>query len=187
MDIKEVIYTRRSIRAYQDKPVEKALIEQCIDAAIQAPTAMNGQPWAFAVIQDQKTLKELSDETKAFLLGMMDKMPAMERYREALESADYSVFYNAPALVIICAKPDCGPAPMIDSALAAENLMLMARSLGIGSCWIGFCGMYLGTDDARKKYGIPDGYSVQAPIILGYPEGGFSTMERSPVEMIYWK
>ncbi len=187
MDIKEAIYTRRSIRAYQDKPVEKALIEQCIDAAVQAPTAMNGQPWAFAVIQDKTMLKELSDETKAFLLGMMDKMPAMERYRENLENPDYSVFYNAPALVIICSKPDSGPAPVIDSALAAENLMLMARSLGLGSCWIGFSGMYLGTDDARRKYGIPEGYGVQAPIVLGYPDSEFSRMDRNPTEIIYWK
>lgn len=187
MEIREAIYTRRSIRAYQNKPVDKTLIEQCIDAAVQAPTAMNSQPWAFAVIQDAATMSDLSDRTKAYLLGAMDKMPALERYREALESPDFSVFYNAPALVIICARPNMGPAPMVDCATAAQNMMLTARSLGLGSCWIGFAAMYLSSAEAKKQFGIPEDYRVEAPIILGYPQGEFSEMERNPTEMIYWK
>lgn len=187
MDIKEAIYTRRSVRAYQSKPIEKALIEQCIDAAIQAPSAMNAQPWSFAVIQDAAVMKDISDRTKAHLLSQIDRMPAFEKYREALESPDFNVFYGASALIIICARPEMGPTPTIDCATAAQNLMLTARSLGLGSCWIGFAGMYLSTAEAKKQFGIPENYRVEAPVILGYPGGEFSTMERNPVEMIYWK
>lgn len=187
MDIRQAIYTRRSVRAYQAKPVDKALIEQLIEAAVQAPTGMNAQPWAFAVIQDAATLKDISDRTKAHLLSLMDKMPAFERYREALENPEFNVFYGAPALVIVCAKPDIGPTPQIDCALAAENLMLTARSLGLGTCWIGFSAIYLTTAEAKRQFGIPEDYLVEAPIIVGHPEGEFAPAERNPPDMIYWR
>ena len=187
MDIKEAIYTRRSIRAYQSKPVEKSAIEQCIDAAIQAPNAMAEQPWSFAVIQDAAAMKELSDRTKAYLMSIMDKMPAFERYRDWLSNPDFDIFYGAPALVIVCARPKTSPAPATDCAVAAQNLMLMARSLGIGSCWIGFAGIYLSTAEGKKSLGIPEDYRVEAPIILGYPQGEFSTMDRNPVDIVFWK
>lgn len=187
MDIKEAIYTRRSVRGYQSKPVEKAAIEQLIDAAIQAPTAMNTQPWAFAVIQDAATLKDISDRTKAHLLSKMDEMPVFETYREILESPDFNVFYGAPALVIICARPKVSPIAGTDCALAAENMMLAARSLGLGTCWIGFAAMYLSSPEAKRQFGIPEDYSVEAPIIVGYLEGEFASMEKNPPEMIYWR
>lgn len=187
MEIKEAIYTRRSIRAYKSKQVDRALIEQCIDAAVQAPTGMNAQPWSFAVIQDAATLKDISDRTKAYLLAGMDKMPAFEQYRETLENPDFNVFYNAPALIIVCARPNTSPTATIDCATAAQNLMLTARGLGLGSCWIGFAAVYLSTPEAKRQFGIPEDYLVEAPIIIGYPEGDFSKMEKNPPEMIYWK
>lgn len=187
MDLKEVLYTRRSIRAYQDKPLDRATIEQLIDAAIQAPSAMNIQPSAFAVIQDKSLLADLSDKIKAYLLSVLDKMPALERYREAMQSPDYNVFYHAPALVIICAKPGVSPAAEIDCTLAAENLMLMAREMGLGSCWIGFASIYLSNAEAKTALGIPADYTVVAPIIVGHPAMDFFEMEKNPPEMIFWK
>lgn len=187
MDIKEAIYTRRSMRAYQNKPVDRALIEQCIDAAVQAPSAMNGQPWAFAVIEEPAMMNEISDRTKVHLLSLMDKMPAFERYREALSSPEFNVFYGAPALVIVLSKRDTSPIATVDCALAAQNLMLTARSLGLGTCWIGFAGIYLSSPEGRQHLGIGAEYDVQAPIIIGYPEAEFSRMERNPTEVLFWK
>ena len=127
MDIKEAIFTRRSIRAYENKPVDPGLVRQMIEAAVQAPCGMGIEPWKFAVIQDREILTDLSGRTKTYMLGMIDQIPPLAQYRETLENPSFNVLYGAPALVLICSVQNSSPTAEIDCALAAQNLMLAAR------------------------------------------------------------
>lgn len=186
MNIKDAIYTRYSVRKFTTDIVDKDTINKLIQAGTQAPSAMNSQPWAFSVIQDKDTLKKISNETKVFLLEQLEKMPLMGGYRNTLANPDFDIFYNGNTLLTIYAKQQ-GPCPDTDCSLAAENIMLMAHSLGLGTCWIGFAKMYLNEPAAKKKFGIPDEYTIAAPIIIGYPMNSGNPAPKKEAEILFWK
>ena len=142
MDVQEAIVTRRSVRVFLEQPVEKVKIEQLMAAAVQAPSAMNAQPWAFAVISDKELLATYSTKAKAFLLGYLDKFPVLKRYEKVLSNPSFNIFHTAGTLLIIYSKP-LNAAPNEDCSIAAQNVMLTAHELGLGSCWIGFARDFL--------------------------------------------
>lgn len=186
MELLNAIYSRRSIRNFQPEPVTKDQVNQLLTAAVQAPSAMNSQPWSFAVIQDPQLLKELSDRAKTFLLGILKEKPLMEKYRGAMMNSEFNIFYNASTLIVIYAKPE-GPDPETDCCLAAQNIMLAAHSLGLGSCWIGFACPLLNLADMKKELGIPAEYSAIAPLIIGVPAGNAVEIPRKEPEILLWK
>jgi len=165
----EAIQQRRSIRKFTDQTVDKGLIQQLIDASAWAPSASNGQPWGFVIIQDQAYLKELSDKAKTGILEKLEVFPALEQYRSSMENKAFNIFYNAPALVIIYGKKDNLHTDH-DCSLAAQNFMLAARDKELGTCWIGFSESVCGSDEFKTRHNIPEDYKLVAPIILGYPD-----------------
>lgn len=185
MDLLDAIYTRRSIRKYSNSPVPPKVIETLINAAAQAPSASNSQPWAFLVIQNSEMLHDLSAKSKQGLLATMDSEPKLARYKSLLLNKDFNIFYNAPALVVILAKPS-GMHPNEDCCLAAQNLMLTAHDLGLGTCWIGFALAALTSPSVKKSLGVPDEYQVVAPIIVGYPESPGQSIAKNPPEIVNW-
>jgi nitroreductase len=168
MDVIEAIYRRRAIRAFTDEPVGKDQIDQLIAAAIAAPNAMDRQRWAFVVIRDRALLKRMSDEAKTLTLKTMGLNSQLSQFREFLSSAQFSIFYDAPVLILICGTEDDRFVDQ-DCCLAAQNLMLAAHANGLGTCWIGFAEAWLNQAGAKKELGIPATYRPIAPIILGHP------------------
>jgi nitroreductase len=148
MDLMEAIYSRRSVRSYTDQQVEKPMVEALIQAAVQAPSALNQQPWAFAVIQDRNLLAQYSSRVKAHVLKTLEPQSPLYSHRETLANPEYNVFYGAGTLIIVCAKPE-GVHAEEDCSLAPQNLMLAAHATDLGTCPIGFARPWLNL--ARTK------------------------------------
>lgn len=186
MELMDVIATRRSVRAYTEQPVARETLQALLATAVQAPTAMNSQPWAFAVIQDRARMRMYSDRAKALLLAAMAADSPMTRYREMLSDPTFNIFYEAPALVLILAKPG-SVAPVNDCSMAAYALMLAAREQGLGTCWIGFAIGLFNDPTVKAELGIPTDYTIVAPLIVGYPQSEFTTMERNAPDVVCWQ
>lgn len=139
-----MIKDRRSVREFSDKPIEKRILEEIIECARLSPSARNIQPWAFLVVTEKENLSELS------------------------KIADWGPFIkNAAACVVVCGKKDV-KRRVEDCCLASENIMLAAKSLGIGSCYVAALGKDIG--QARDLLKIPEEYEIICFIPLGYFE-----------------
>ncbi len=131
---------------------------------------MNLQPWRFIVICGRERLLKLSEDAKAHILKTMPKGSPLERYKVRLSEPAFDIFYGAPALVIVAATSDESGA-CEDCALAAQNLMLAAHAMGLGTCWIGFARPWLNEPAAKAEIGIPETLWPVAPVIVGHPKG----------------
>ncbi len=186
MDVMEAIYRRRSVRAYTDQPVEKVTVEALIKAATHAPSSMNEQPWAFAVIQSPKQLALWSERIKADVLRQLKPGSPLVKYRDMLSSSSFDVFHRAGTLIIICARPDTHNGAE-DCSLAAQNLMLAACSMGLGTCPIGFARSWLSQRKIKHSLGIPDPYAPVFPLVVGYPSGETPPVPRRVPEILLWE
>jgi nitroreductase len=169
MDIEEAISARRSVREYTDEAVDWITIRRLIDAAVQAPNAVNQQPWTFAVVCDQGLLDRISRAAKAHMLTNMPAGSRSDHFRVLLSDPNFQIFYHAPAMILISASAP-GPWIVEDCALAAENLMLTAYARGLGSCWIGFAQGFLNTAEGKAMLSLPATWVPIAPIIVGHPK-----------------
>lgn len=183
MHVMDALYHRRAVRSYAPRPLDESIVRPLIDAAVQAPSAMNLQPWAFVVVLDPEILRALSDRAKAHLIRATTSSSPLAAYLDDLHSPAFNIFYDAPALVVICATSS-EPGAAEDCALAAQNLMLAAHAHGLGTCWIGFARPWLNEPDGKAALGIPDSYAPVAPIIIGYPAGPTEVHPRRKPEIL---
>jgi len=186
MELKQAIYHRRSVRKYTDQAVESAAVHELIRAAIRAPSAMNQQPWAFGVIHGRKRLRGYSDRVKAHLLGLTSTDAALHlKGNELLSDPDYNIFYDASTLIVIYASP-ARLNPAEDCCLAAQNLMLMAHGLGLGTCPIGFARPWLNMPEIKQELEVPLEHTAIFPVIVGFPAGKPEPVPRLEPVVLSW-
>lgn len=186
MPLEDIIRGRRSVRAYQDRPVPENVIIELIDLGTHAPTASRLQPWAFAVVEDREFMREWSDKAKELLLAQMAENNYLQQYRSVMENKEFNIFYDAPCLLLVYGDP-VSFYYVIDCTLAAQNIMLAAYEKGLGSCWIGFAMQTGNTPEMKQKLGVPGNYRLVAPLILGYPRGEWPYVPRKEPVIFNWK
>jgi coenzyme F420-0:L-glutamate ligase/coenzyme F420-1:gamma-L-glutamate ligase len=176
----QIMRQRRSVRRYADRPVNRALIERLLEAAMWAPSAHNRQPWRFAVIQDQDHQERLAGAMNAALRADLAADGLSPERIEAEASRRRDRLTRAPALILLCmtmADMDDYPGPKRRQAewtmatqslaLAGQNLLLAAHAEGLGACWL--CAPLFCPDVVRDSLGLPEHWQPQAFISLGWP------------------
>ena len=157
----EVLQTRRSIRTYTAQPVDRKIIEEIVDCARLAPTAMNDQPWDFIVITGKEALASL---------------PPMLGHGEFIANAAFAVLVVARATS--CAVEDC--------CAATENLLIAAHALGLGACWVAGHGQAYAPVVA-KAFGAPEDRSLIAIVSFGYPAETPVVEKRPLADVLHWE
>lgn len=146
----ESIFTRRSIRKYEEKVVEKDKIEKLLRAAMQAPSAGNQQPWEFLVVENKETLGKLSE---------------ISPYATMLK--------EAPLAIIVLSNEEKMKFPEYwqqDLGAATQNILLEAVELGLGAVWLGVAPLKDREDFIRKIFNLPHNIRPFNIIVLGYPK-----------------
>lgn len=187
----KAIYERRAVRAYTDQPVARDDVERLLDAAIHAPSAVNSQPWAFVVIQEPGLLARYAEEGRTLL---QNEPPAVElahsgpteieRFRQMAAGEDFKLFHGAPTLIVIYATSIHG---VPDCFLAAENLMLAARAIGLATCPIGLASPLFSQAHVKTELQVPADWHVALPIAVGWPVGETAPIPRHPAKVVAWR
>jgi nitroreductase len=149
MNFKELARSRFSVRNYHSTPVEKEKLQEVVEAALLAPSAVNFQPWRFIVVTDKELLTKLYDCY----------------HREWLRTA--------PACIVAIGDHDKGwHRPVdgkdytdIDVTIAIDHLMLAATEIGLGTCWI----CHFNSEKCAELFNLSENFEPLALIPIGYP------------------
>ena len=132
-------------------------------------------------------MQKVSDYVKPIVIaGLKDsKMVGMtKKYLDMVGEEGFSIFYNAPCLLLILGRNDA-PIADIDCSLCAQNIMLAAHSMSLGSCWIGSARHLEKNPGLVEELGIPDDYHLVASLVLGYPAEE-PEMPARPEPAVHW-
>jgi nitroreductase len=169
----EAIKNRRSVRAYEAKPIPRDILNAVIEAGNEAPSAMNSQPWRFVIVEEPEAKKRLLAAALPQAIKVTETMKDLfpDRYdviKKRYTELPDPVYYSAPTIVFVLGR---GRYAAHSCPLACENMMLAAHSLGLASCWVGFGAMVIDDPKVRSLLELEEDDTIFGPILLGYPKG----------------
>jgi nitroreductase len=195
----KVIQDRRSIREFTSEPVSDQDLDLLLEAARQAPSGENAQPWRFIIVKDEAMRKKMGaiagggsgrrftsefvtkkmQERFANLQDEAKKKAAFEK----LTSGQVSAFMaDAPVNIVVCGKKDVWDMPY-DTSAAIENILLMVTALGLGACWvIAPCIDIRDEERMKTLLGIPEGYKAVSVISVGHQTRPHRQRPRLPIK-----
>jgi nitroreductase len=157
----EVMQARRSIRTYAAGTVDRQIIEEIVDCARLAPTAMNEQPWEFVVVTERSALASI---------------PKLLGHAEFIANAAFTV-------LVLSREGSC---PVEDCSAATENLLLAAAAHGLGACWVaGSPQPY--APAVAKAFGAPDSLTLISIVSVGHPAESPTQPKRPLAELLHWE
>ncbi len=172
MDALENLLTRRSVKAYTDRPVEKEILQKIVEAGTFAPTGRNGQAPIILAITNRRVRDELA-KINAEIMGMP-------------EGSD--PFYGAPTVLVVLSSKERNTR-VYDGSLVMGNLMLAAHALGVSSCWIHRAKETFELPQWKAfltKLGVEGEYEGIGNCILGYPKGEIPAARPRKENWVYY-
>jgi nitroreductase/NAD-dependent dihydropyrimidine dehydrogenase PreA subunit len=187
---------RRSCRVYHRRPVDRATLSDLVKIGASAPSGTNCQMWTFRVIPDRSSVVELGSAVARFYsqLNFLSALPPArwfsklvmndelglyyreyrDRIKKGIEEFRTSgrdlLFHGAPAAIMIGSRPPAST-PGEDALLAAQNILLAAETLGLGTCLIGLVVEAIKNDfRIRKTLGLARGERIHAVVAVGHPK-----------------
>lgn len=193
-----LVLSRRSLRAYEDRPVPKEVLIKLLTCAIWAPSAHNRQPWRFAVITDKAMHSSLALAMGARLRADLEADNVSQEHIDKDTSRSYQRITSAPVLICLCMSMvdmDQYPDPkrseaerlmaVQSTAMAGQNLLLAAHAAGLGACWM--CAPLFCPDAVVDVLNLPNDWQPQALITLGYPTQVRSRSRESLEKRVVWR
>jgi nitroreductase/NAD-dependent dihydropyrimidine dehydrogenase PreA subunit len=201
--------TRRSVRNYNPKrPVRREIIEKLIEAARYAPTGSNVQSLQHIIVETRETIDSLAAHCIEILKEKMTQwrdqvtMPDLEPWLLRRLRADIyfyekiiaeheagidTIFFQAPVVIVTHADLSITSCPLEDASIASYQMMLMAQSLGLGTCYIGNFYPYANESEAiRELLGIPPSHDILMTFTLGYPAIRFNRLIDRSEPKVQW-
>lgn len=191
MDVFEAMSTCRAMRYLRPDPIDDELIEKVITAATWAPSPGNSQGRDFVVVRDADKKQKIGDAIEAVMAPMVDAMERPDRtHRLMLDGTAHLVrtMKTCPALILVCGKvvyPYAAPREsFVWSSVypAAQNLIVAARALGLGTVFTTFHGT--AEPVIRETLDIPDDVRIGCLIPIGWPDREFGPVNRAPYEQV---
>lgn len=161
----EAIMSRRSIREYKPEQIKTEELQVILECGLNAPSAMNRQPWAVRAIQRKSLLDSMCN---AFVDHI--KQNADERMLKRISDPSYHPLFGAPTFIIVAADT-ANKYALNDCGMLIQNIQLAAESMDIGTCTIGSFMDYLRSPEGewfRQHLNLPEGYAIDLGITLGY-------------------
>ena len=189
----QFLRSRRSIRLYEDKPVEREKIRRLIEIARYAPTAGNSQMVEWLVVTDKAMIKEAARLTAEWVRKMLNDEPriaAVAPYMplivKAWDEGYDSVLRGAPVLVVASAPKETLNG-MVDLTLALSHMALMAPTMGLGTCWAGLVQRaLLSLPSLKEMLGVPAAHPHHYPLMVGYTKAKYYRLpERKPPKITF--
>ena len=171
-DIIQAMEERRSCRKFADKPVERELIEQVIEAGLWAPSGKGGQAPIVLAITNREQRDRLAEANRA-----------IGGWKEGFDP-----FYGAPVVLVVLASKAL-PTYIYDGSLALGNMMLAAHSLGLGSIWIHRAKQEFETDEFKAllaELGVEGEYEGIGHCALGYADGKLAQGAARKDSRVFW-
>ncbi|MFH1379539.1 MAG: nitroreductase family protein [bacterium] len=171
-EMMDVIKKRRSVRSFRDKKVSEDLIHKIIESACYAPSGINFQPWRFVSVTDPDVRDDFAQKALIYAWPFIERIKKEfpERYkmlRKSFETLQDPVFFHAPAIIFIIGT---GKLSEIPCTFAAENCMLAAASLGLGTCWSDLGVLVSKDPKSSKLLELKKDEKLVAAVAVGYEE-----------------